>query len=151
MLKFLSEESKKIINFLETRRSAFVYTIVILAIGIFFNLSAVRAVDDFGLSEAAKSGGLISKSADVSSLPTPQAVAGTIIGAILAFVGVIFLVLTIYGGFLWMTAGGNPDQIKKAKGLIVNSIIGLVIVLAAYAIVSFVLTSITGAVAPATP
>jgi len=52
----------------------------------------------------------------------------------LGFLGVIFLVLTIMSGFKWMMAQGNEEDIKKAKGTIKNSIIGLVIVIAAYAI-----------------
>lgn len=40
---------------------------------------------------------------------------GQIISIVLSFVGVIFMILLIYGGFLWMTAGGNEEQIKKQK------------------------------------
>lgn len=67
---------------------------------------------------------------------------GAIVGIILSFVGVIFLILMIYGGFLWMTAGGESDKIKKAQSLITNALIGLVIIAAAYAITSFVLTRV---------
>lgn len=64
----------------------------------------------------------------------------TIIKVILGFLAVIFLVLTIVAGFRWMTAGGNEEEVKKAVGTIKNSVIGLVIVLAAYAITYFVFT-----------
>jgi hypothetical protein len=70
---------------------------------------------------------------------------GQIINYILALVGVFFLILTIYGGFLWMTAGGNEDQIKKAKKYLTNAIIGLIIVLAAYSITFFVVDTISSA------
>jgi cbb3-type cytochrome oxidase subunit 3 len=63
---------------------------------------------------------------------------GIIIQAILSFLGVIFFLLMIYGGFLWMTAKGNDQQVDKAKNLITAAIIGLVIVVAAYAISYFV-------------
>lgn len=53
---------------------------------------------------------------------------------ILGFLGIIFLVLTLMAGFKWMTAGGNEKQIEEAKGSLKNSVIGLFIVLAAYAI-----------------
>jgi len=62
-----------------------------------------------------------------------------IIETILGFLGVIFVILIIYAGFLWMTAGGNEEKIKKAKGLITNATIGLLIVLAAYTITHFVI------------
>lgn len=64
---------------------------------------------------------------------------------LLSFLGVIFLILMIYGGFLWMTARGNENQVTDAKKIIVNSTIGVVIVMMAYAITWFVLFSIGGA------
>jgi len=63
---------------------------------------------------------------------------GGIVGLLLSFVGIIFLILTVYAGFLWMTAQGNSSQVEKAKDLLINAIIGLVIVTAAYSITIFV-------------
>ena len=68
---------------------------------------------------------------------------GRIVGAILAFIGVIFFILMIYGGFMWMTARGNEQQVTRAKDLIMAAIIGLIIVLAAYAITSYIGTALT--------
>jgi hypothetical protein len=39
---------------------------------------------------------------------------------------------------MWMTAGGNTEQVGKAKNLITSAIIGLVIVFASYALTSFI-------------
>lgn len=64
---------------------------------------------------------------------------GTMIAALLGLLGVIFLILTIYAGMLWMTAGGNVDNVKKAKAILLNSVVGLVIVLSSYAIASTVI------------
>ncbi len=64
--------------------------------------------------------------------------AGILIGAILSFIGIIFMILIIYGGILWMTATGNEQQVTKAKGLIFQAVIGLIIVLSAYAITAFI-------------
>ena len=72
-------------------------------------------------------------------------IVGKIISALLAFLGTIFLVLIIYGGFLWMTAGGNEEQIKKARGIITHATIGLIIVLAAYAITYYIVEKVKGA------
>ena len=55
----------------------------------------------------------------------------------MAFIGVIFFVLMIYGGFLWMTARGNEQQVEKAKDLIISAVIGLIIIFAAYAITMY--------------
>ncbi|MEK7139360.1 MAG: hypothetical protein AAB817_01535, partial [Patescibacteria group bacterium] len=43
----------------------------------------------------------------------------------LEVLGVVFLVLTVYAGFKWMTAGGNSEQIDEAKALLRNAVIGL--------------------------
>ncbi len=67
-----------------------------------------------------------------------QTKAGQIIGTVLSFVGVLFLILMIFAGIMWMTAQGNDQQVSKAKDLLINSIIGLIIIFAAYAITSFV-------------
>lgn len=64
--------------------------------------------------------------------------AGTIVGVILSFVGVIFLGLMIYAGLMWMMAQGNEQEVEKAKDLITSSIIGLIIVFAAYALTAFI-------------
>ena len=63
------------------------------------------------------------------------------IGAIL----VIVLVIIIYGGFLWMTAGGNDEKVGEAKKWIFGGIIGLVFILSAYAIASFVISNLVNA------
>jgi hypothetical protein len=66
-----------------------------------------------------------------------QTKTGQVIGVVLSFVGAIFLILMIYAGILWMTAAGNDQQISKAKSLMINATIGMVIVFAAYAITTF--------------
>jgi len=67
---------------------------------------------------------------------------GEIIGTILSFVGVLFLGLMMYAGILWMTAQGNEQQITKAKGMLTNAIIGIIVVFAAYAITTFIGTQV---------
>jgi len=69
----------------------------------------------------------------------------TIINVALSLLGVVVLVIIIYGGFLWMTAGGNDEKVGEAKKWIFGGIIGLVIILSAYAIASFVITKLVGA------
>jgi len=71
-------------------------------------------------------------------------VIGRVINILLGFVGIILLVLILYAGFLWMTAGGDATKIEKAKAYIRNAIIGLLIIACAWAIVRFVLGFFTG-------
>jgi preprotein translocase subunit SecG len=67
---------------------------------------------------------------------TISSIAGTIVSTVLGFLGVIFLILILYAGFLWMTAQGNSDNVDKAKKLMQNAIIGLILIIAAYGIYS---------------
>lgn len=65
-----------------------------------------------------------------------QIALGTLIRFVLAIMGSLFLTLTLYGGYTWMTAGGNEEKVTKARKVLANAIIGLVIVIAAYSITS---------------
>ena len=67
---------------------------------------------------------------------------GNLINVFLGFLGIIAVLIVLMGGFKWMTAGGNDDKVAEAKRLLVAGIIGLAIILSAYAISSFVLSSI---------
>ena len=62
-----------------------------------------------------------------------------LISFLLGLLGVIFIILTIYGGFLWMTAAGNEKQVDTAKNIMTRAITGLVIVMLAYAISFFII------------
>ena len=68
------------------------------------------------------------------------------IGYALAFVGVVFFVLMIYGGFLWMTSRGNDEQVKKSIEIIKTSIIGIIVIFLSYVITRLVITQLKGAV-----
>jgi len=70
------------------------------------------------------------------SLP---AVAGGIVNVALSLLGIIFVVLIIVGGFKWMTAGGNENDVATATKYIKNSIVGLIIVLSSWAIWEFII------------
>jgi uncharacterized membrane protein len=65
-------------------------------------------------------------------------IVATVISAVLGLLALLFLVLTIMAGFKWMTAGGNDEEVKKAVTSLKNAAIGLVVVLAAYAITYFI-------------
>lgn len=69
-----------------------------------------------------------------------------IVSVLLSFLGVIFAGFIIYAGFLWMTDNGDEKQAEKARTIMKNSIIGMVIVVAAYIITYFVVQSIAKAV-----
>jgi cytochrome bd-type quinol oxidase subunit 2 len=78
--------------------------------------------------------GSTGQSAGTLGVSNAGLVLGNIIGFFLSLVGTIFLILTIYGGFMWMTARGDEGQIDKAQKVVQGAVIGLLIVIAAYAI-----------------
>ncbi len=104
-------------------------------------LVAIIAVPVFavGLQDAAgelkKVGTAAYGTAPSTSLPE---LIGKYIRIFLGLLGVIFAILMIYGGYTWMTSYGNTEKVNKAKELIVDAVIGLVIILAAYTITGFV-------------
>lgn len=62
-----------------------------------------------------------------------------IIRVALGLIGIILVCLMLYAGYLWMTSGGNEEQIAQAKSIIRNAVIGLAIILSAYSIVAFIM------------
>ena len=76
----------------------------------------------------------------------PRIVIGRIINMALGFLGVIAVGIVLLGGFKWMTAGGNEEKTGEAKQLLGAGVIGLVIILASWAIANFVINSLNSAV-----
>lgn len=70
---------------------------------------------------------------------------GSIIQIILSLLGLVFFVLTFYGGYIWMLAKGDEKEVERAQGILTTAIIGLLIVVASYAITYFVFSSLTKA------
>lgn len=67
---------------------------------------------------------------------------GMLISALLSVLGVIFLLLIIWAGFTWMTAAGDEKKVTKAKDILVMAVVGLIILLSAYAISTFVINAL---------
>lgn len=59
---------------------------------------------------------------------------GAIIKAVLGLTGIILLYLLVSGGFEWMTAGGNPEKVEKARKLIISAIVGFVLIFMSYSL-----------------
>lgn len=93
----------------------------------------------YGLGTAGSVSGL-SKN-QISQTGNIPSVIGMIISILLSLVGVVFFLLILYAGFVWMTAAGSSEKVEKSKKILQNSAIGLVAVLAAYTIANFVFSS----------
>ncbi len=68
---------------------------------------------------------------------------GNMINVVLSVLGIFFVVMVVYAGFLYMSAGGEEKNVEKAKKLLTQSVIGIVIILLAYSISAFVIGSLT--------
>lgn len=73
--------------------------------------------------------------------------AARIINVALGFLGIIAVVIVLLGGFKYMVSGGNEEKTSEAKNLIVSGIIGLAIILSAWAITGFVIGKLLTATA----
>jgi len=102
-----------------------------------FGALASNLKDAFSLS--ATSSGVAGYNTQ-SSLESTLSIAVTVV---LTILGVVFIGLIIYSGIIWMTANGNEQKVEKASTTLKDSFIGLIVVMAAYAI-SFFLFSIFG-------
>ena len=112
--------------------------LLVLAGTIFVFKTNIVLAQDYGLNETVQEIDAFKDQNPQTDINFIQTKTGQIIGTALSFVGILFLILVIYAGIMWMTAQGNEQKVTKAKDLLINSIIGLIIVFAAYAITAFV-------------
>jgi len=117
------------------------YKIVLTVVAIFMMgmilapaLPATAADDMFGISYGSDTG---LGDQDV------RTTISSIIRVALGLLGIVAVVIVLWGGFVWMIAGGNEERAGEARKIIFSGIIGLAIVLSAYAIASFVLNQLS--------
>lgn len=72
---------------------------------------------------------------------TINILASDIVQLVLSALGTLFVVFMVYAGYIWLTAAGNEQKVSKAKTILFQSIIGLIIVIAAYSISYFVISA----------
>jgi hypothetical protein len=116
-----------------SKRIVTLFAIILASLTLYQSVLAINFGND-NMKELGKNSGYAAATSDT----TLSEIIGTVIKIALELVGVIFLGLMVYAGFIWMTARGDQEEANKAKGIIKTSIIGLIIVLAAYSITSFV-------------
>jgi len=69
----------------------------------------------------------------------------SLISLLMTFLGIIAIVIILYGGFVWMTAAGSEERVGKAKKIIVSGIIGLIVILSSWLIINFVEKNVSNA------
>lgn len=76
----------------------------------------------------------------------PGEIVFNVVYIFLGILGIITVLLMIYGGFLWLTAGGEENKAKQGTTILFQAVVGLIIILSSYAVTYFVLVQITTAV-----
>lgn len=117
---------------------------LIIIIFLFLPLVALAAQnlqDSFGTANSPLSGAAVN--AGYKGETSVQQIIGVVVKTFLSILGIIFLILMIYSGYAWMTAHGDEQKVTKAKETITAAIIGLIIVVGAYAITFFVISKLT--------
>lgn len=97
---------------------------------------AANAIEQFN-SSAAATGGNAGYTITGDSINLPKRLGGLIAVAYLGALGIAFLGLTVYAGYIWMMARGNEQEVEKAVNTLKNAVIGLIIALTAYGIAAF--------------
>ena len=112
-------------------------SLIISIIALIVLSAAMPVLAQYGLDETAGAAGISTGGGD---LPTTI---GRVISIALGVLGVIFLCLLLYAGWLWMTAMGDSKKVSTAKDLIIAAVSGIIVIVLAYAVSSFVLTSLS--------
>ena len=107
--------------------------LAIFVLSFFQFPSSTKASSMTGLEQTAKKG-FGNNSLKINDVPTGI---GSILGVLLSFLGIIFFIIIVYAGFKWMMARDNASEVGKAKEMITSAVIGLIVILSAYAITSF--------------
>ena len=129
------------INF-TTKKIIFSAILLLIVIGIFvlpIMTLAVTSTTDFGIDDA-QATGLATNDLRVTII--------NVIRVLLGFLGIIAVILILYGGFIYMTAAGDPAKLDKAKKILTSAAIGAVIILSAFIIASFAINVLGGALGP---
>src|SRR6056297_3526381 len=110
---------------------------VLLFLAVFFFLSAhsVWAQPDVGREYAEETG---------LGDTDPREILVNFVNIAFTFLAIVAVIIIIYAGYLWMTSGGNSERIEKAKKVLLGAVIGLILILSSFAIVSFVLNTGAG-------
>ncbi|MBI2990012.1 MAG: hypothetical protein HYY51_02360 [Candidatus Magasanikbacteria bacterium] len=65
-------------------------------------------------------------------------IAARLVQMFLTFIGTLFIIYTVYGGYLYMTSAGNEDRINKANSIISHGVLGVAVMLMSYSVAYFV-------------
>lgn len=114
------------------------FFLVIFISGIFITALPIKAqTNNSGINSAFDNAKRVADQSSYNYDISLETMVGDVIQIALSLLGTLFVCLIIYAGYIWLTAAGNEQRIEKAKKLLFESILGLVIVIAAYAVTYF--------------
>ncbi|PJE75931.1 hypothetical protein COV04_02125 [Candidatus Uhrbacteria bacterium CG10_big_fil_rev_8_21_14_0_10_48_11] len=90
--------------------------------------------------EVANSAGL--RTGATTDKITPLEIFGLYLNILVGFIGVLFIVQVVHGGILWMTAGGNEEQVEHARKKMISATIGAAVMFGSYILTYFILSQI---------
>lgn len=123
-----------------------IFSIMMLTLMMFYVPQLALAADDGASATSTISQGLDAAAEDVYETElTATKFIGNLIRILLAATGIVFLLITVYAGIMYITAMGDDNKIKKAKSMLTSSVIGLIIIIGAYAISSYVVDALISA------
>jgi len=125
------------INFLKNQKIAVIIMLALIILPSLLWVVPALAAPNLGLN-------YVDTELNLATADPRTAVIG-LIALIMTFLGIIAVVMVLYGGFVWLTAAGNEENVSRAKKIITAAIIGLVIILAAYLIINFVEENVSNA------
>ncbi|MEA2088768.1 MAG: hypothetical protein U9O55_02940 [Patescibacteria group bacterium] len=111
-----------------------IISLVFVSVFLFSMMFSVTLAQNFGMEYATTLG-----------LGTEglRSMISSVVSILLGFLGILAIIVILVGGFQWMLSGGNEEKVASARGMIIAGVIGLAIVLASFAIVTFVIGAIT--------
>lgn len=128
-----------------TRARGWLLAASVLVTLTFALAASAQTPPDYGLKQTAQAAGL------PTGQPSLPAVTAAVVNTILSVIGVLAIVVILYGGFLWMTSAGNQEKISQAKRLLASAVVGLAIIFAAYVVAYFITSSLSKATGTTPP
>jgi len=117
----------------------FLLGVVFVFVCIFFiDVSIVRAqADTLGIEQIDQNSVLASEDIRIIIV--------RIINTLLGLLGIVTVVLMVYAGYIIMTAAGSEERIAQGRKIMINAVIGLIIIMSAWAITKFIINALSGA------
>ncbi len=118
-----------------------------VGLGLILSFGVLLVAPSIGLAAVPTTADGLSAVGDQAGLSNqdPRIIIGNIIRTGLTVIGIVLVCLVLYGGFIWMTAAGEAEKVDKAKNILKNAIIGLIIILLSWSIATFIISSLIGA------